>query len=189
MKITDTDTLRAELEQFSPEQQKEKIQQETQDTIEAVDNQLFSLRKLLNEVKELRKEFLDIHSSLRNTLSRENMAKKALQAAADSADNVVSGICNAIVKAERDTVIPAKVDESELAKLKMYVDSQISKEKELLAQHQKVLEQMMENHRTELAKHLRKSEGIWLSDRWFTIMIIVQLLSYLAMAIWILYKG
>lgn len=33
MKITDTDSLRAELEQFSPEQQREKTQQETQNTL------------------------------------------------------------------------------------------------------------------------------------------------------------
>ena len=78
MKITDTDSLRAELEQFSPEQQREKTQQETQNTIEAIDSQLVSLRKLLSEVEKPRKEFLDIHSSLRNTLNRENMAKKAL---------------------------------------------------------------------------------------------------------------
>lgn len=78
MKITDTDSLRAELEQFSPEQQREKTQQETQNTIEAIDSQLVSLRKLLSEVEKLRKEFLDIHSNLRNTLNRENMAKKAL---------------------------------------------------------------------------------------------------------------
>ena len=47
-----------------------------------------------------------------------------------------------------------------LEKLKKYVDSQISKDKELLTHHQKVLEQMMENHRTELAKHLHNNEGI-----------------------------
>lgn len=184
MKITDTDSLRAELEQFSPEQQREKTQQETQNTIEAIDNQLVSLRKLLSEVEELRKEFLDIHSSLRNTLNRENMAKKALQAAADSADNVVSGICNAIVKAEQNTIIPAKVEESELAKLKKYVDAQISKDKELLTHHQKVLEQMMENHRTELAKKLRNNEGVWLSDRWMKIIFGVYTSCMLAVALW-----
>ena len=184
MKITDTDSLRAELEQFSPEQQREKTQMETQNTIEAIDNQLVSLRKLLSEVEELRKEFLDIHSSLRNTLNRENMAKKALQAAADSADNVVSSICKAIAKAEQNTVIPAKVEESELAKLKKYEDSQISKDKELLTHHQKVLEQMMENHRTELAKHLRNNEGIWLSDRWMKIIFGVYTSCMLAVALW-----
>lgn len=184
MKITDADSLRAELEQFSPEQQREKTQMETQNTIEAIDSQLVSLRKLLSEVEELRKEFLDIHSSLRNTLNRENMAKKALQAAVDSADNVVSGICNAIVKAELSTVIPAKVEESELAKLKKYVDSQISKDKELLTHHQKVLEQMMENHRTELAKHLHNNEGIWLSDRWMKIIFGVYTSYMLVVALW-----
>ena len=152
---------------------------ETQNTIEAIDNQLVSLRKLLSEVEELRKEFLDIHSSLRNTLNRENMAKKALQAAADSADNVVSSICKAIAKAEQNTVIPAKVEESELAKLKKYVDSQISKDKELLTHHQKVLEQMME-----LAKHLRNNEGIWLSDRWMKIIFGVYTSCMLAVALW-----
>lgn len=184
MKITDTDSLRAELEQFSPEQQREKTQQETQNTIEAIDNQLVSLRKLLSEVEKMRKEFLDIHSSLRNTLNRENMAKKALQAAADSADNVVSGICKAIAKAEQNTVIPAKVEESELAKLNKYVDSQISKDKELLTHHKKVLEQMMENHRTELSKHLRNNEGVWLSDRWMKIIFGVYTSCMLAVALW-----
>lgn len=184
MKITDTDSLRAELEQFSPEQQREKTQQETQNTIEAIDNQLVSLRKLLSEVEKKRKEFLDIHSSLRNTLNRENMAKKALQAAADSADNVVSGICKAIAKAEQNTVIPAKVEESELAKLNKYVDSQISKDKELLTHHKKVLEQMMENHRTELSKHLRNNEGVWLSDRWMKIIFGVYTSCMLAVALW-----
>lgn len=188
MKITDTDSLRAELEQFSPEQQREKNKQETQDTIEAIDNQLVSLRKLLSEVKELRKEFLGIHSSLRHTLYRENLAKKALQAAADSADNAVSGICNAIVKAERDTVIPAKIDESELAKLKKYVDFQIAKDKELLARHQKALERMLENHRLELAKHLRNNEGIWLSDLWMKILLGVHTFFLLVVSLWAFFR-
>lgn len=184
MKITDTDSLRAELEQFSPEQQREKTRQETQETIESIDEQLISLRELLGEVKELRGEFLDIHDSLRHTLYRENMAKNALQAATDSADNAVSGICNAIVKAEQNTVIPAKVDESELAKLKKYVDCQIAKDKELLAQHQEVLDRMMESHRTELAKHLRNNEGIWLSDLWMKIIFGVYTLCMLVVVLW-----
>lgn len=188
MKITDTDSLRAELEQFSPEQQREKTRQETQDTIEVINDQLVSLRELLGEIKELREEFLDIHGSLRHTLYRENLAKKALQAAADSADNAVSGICNAIVKAERNTIIPAKVDESELAKLKKYVDSQIAKDKELLAKHQKVLERMLESHRTELAKHLRNNEGIWLSDLWMKILLGVHTFFLLVVALWAFFR-
>ena len=188
MKITDTDTLRAELEQFSPEQQREKTRQETQKTIESIDEQLISLRELLGEVKELRGEFLDIHGTMKHTLYRENMAKNALQAAADSADNAVSGICNAIVKAERNTVIPAKVDESELAKLKKYVDFQIAKDKELLTQHQKVLEQMMEKHRTELAKYLRTNEGIWLSDLWMKILLSVHVFCMLVVALWAFFR-
>ena len=179
MKITDTDSLRAELEQFSPEQQREKTQMETQNTIEAIDNQLVSLRKLLSVAIALQ-----MLLTLTDFLNRENMAKKALQAAADSADNVVSSICKAIAKAEQNTVIPAKVEESELAKLKKYVDSQISKDKELLTHHQKVLEQMMENHRTELAKHLRNNEGIWLSDRWMKIIFGVYTSCMLAVALW-----
>lgn len=188
MKITDTESLREELEQFSPEQQREKIGQETQDIIESINDQLVSLRDVLVEINDLREEFLDIHGSLKHTLYRENLAKKTLQAAADSANNVVSGICNAIVKAERHTVIPAKVDESELAKLKKHVDCQISKDKELLAQHQKVLVRMMENHRTELAKHLRNSEGIWLSDRWMKVLFVVHTFFMLVVALWAFFR-
>lgn len=130
---------------------------------------------------------MEIHGSLKHTLNREKLAKNALQAAVDSADNIVSGICNAIIKAEQNTVIPAKVDESELAKLRKYVDCQISKDKELLAQHQKLLNGMLENHRIELAKHLRNSEGIWLSDRWVKVLFTVYVICVSIMVFWLYY--
>lgn len=84
---------------------------------------------------------------------------EALDAAKDSADNIVDGISNAIVKAERNTVIHAKVDDSEFAKVNQCSANHIKDEKKLLEQHSK-----------ELVRHLQNNKGIWLSSFWTKIM-------------------
>lgn len=89
-----------------------------------------------------------------HTAKRERAAFTVLNAAKDSADNIVSGICNAIVKAEQQTVIQAHVSRDELEKI-----SQCS------ANHIKAEEELLESHRNRIAKHLRDNEGIWLSNR------------------------
>ncbi|KAB6546073.1 hypothetical protein GAY90_23625, partial [Phocaeicola vulgatus] len=90
---------------------------------------------------------------------RERAAFKALEAAKESADNIVDGISNAIVKVEKNTVIHAKVDDRELAKVNQCSADHIKAEKKLLEEHSK-----------KLAKHLQKNEGIWLSSFWTKIM-------------------
>ena len=107
----------------------------------------------------LKEELHGIHGSLKHTVQRERAAFKALEAAKESADNIVDGISNAIVKVEKNTVIHAKVDDSELAKVNQCSANHIKAEKKLLEEHSK-----------KLAKHLQKNEGIWLSSFWTKIM-------------------
>ncbi|KAB6524337.1 hypothetical protein GAY88_24135, partial [Phocaeicola vulgatus] len=104
-------------------------------------------------------ELHGIHGSLKHTVQRERAAFKALEAAKESADNIVDGISNAIVKVEKNTVIHAKVDDRELAKVNQCSADHIKAEKKLLEEHSK-----------KLAKHLQKNEGIWLSSFWTKIM-------------------
>lgn len=89
----------------------------------------------------------------------------------------MDGICNAIVKAERDIVIHAKIGTEELEKV-----NQCS------AAHIKTQEQMLENHSKRIAKYLRSNEGIWLSNRWLIFMLVSQVVCYLAVVIWALCK-
>lgn len=135
------------------------------------------MRNLLKEINELKEELHGIHGSLMHTAKRERMAFNALNAAKDSADNIVNGICNAIIKAERNTVIQAKIGTDELEKV-----SQCS------AAHIKAEEELLESHRNKLARHLRTNEGIWLSNRWFTILLVVQFIWFIAVVLWAVLK-
>ena len=116
---------------------------------------------------------LTIHGSLKHTVQRERAAFKALEAAKDSADNIVDGIGNAIVKAERNTVIHAIVSTDELAKVH-----------QCTADHIKTEEELLERHRNKMAKRLQSNEGIWLSTYWFTFFVIIQFIFCLAVGIW-----
>ena len=69
------------------------------------------------------------------------------------------GTANQLSFDEKNTVIHAKVDDRELAKVNQCSADHIKAEKKLLEEHSK-----------KLAKHLQKNEGIWLSSFWTKIM-------------------
>lgn len=178
MRQPDTSALRERLANYTPGQELEQDKQELEGLLLEVNCQIAELRNLLKEINDLKEELHGIHDSLMHTAKRERAAFNALDAAKDSADNIVNGICNAIVKAERHTVIQATVGTDELEKV-----SQCS------AAHIKAEEELLEGHRKKLARHLRDNEGVWLSDRWLKILFAVQLLCYLAVALWVMLKG
>lgn len=178
MRQPDTSALRERLNNYTPEQELEQDTQKLRVLLEEIDYRTVELRDLLNKINTVKEELHGIHGSLMHTAKRERAAFNALNAAKDSADNIVNGICNAIVKAERHTVIQATVGTDELEKV-----SQCS------AAHIKAEEELLERHRNKLARHLRDNEGVWLSDRWLKFLFAVQLLCYLAVALWVLLKG
>ena len=173
MKQPDTSALRERLADYTPEQELKQDMQDLDELTEKVSGQIIALRNLLREAKELREEMHDIHGSLRHTAQRERVAINALLAAKDSADNIVNGICNAIVKAEQHTVIKAQIDTEELEKVNQCSLAHIKAEEELLERHSK-----------KLAKCLRSNEGIWLSSRWLIFMIVVQAVFYRVVILW-----
>lgn len=177
MKQPDTAALRERLANYTPGQELEKDKLELEGLLQEINGQITELRNLLKGINSLKEELNGIHGSLRHTLQRERTAFKALLAAKDSADNIVNGICNAIVKAERHTVIQATVGTDELEKV-----SQCS------AAHIKAEEELLERHRNKLAKHLRDNEGVWFSDRWFTILLVAQFIWFIAVVLWAVLK-
>lgn len=178
MKQPDTAALRERLANYTPGQELKQDTQELDGLLQEVNCQIVELRNLLGEINALKEELHGIHGSLKHTAQRERTAFNALLAAKDSANNIVDSICNAIAKAEQDTVIPAKIGTDELAKV-----NQCS------AAHIKAEEELLERHRNKLAKHLRNNEGIWLSNRWLIFMLVAQVVCYLVVVLWALLKG
>lgn len=173
MKQPDTAALRERLANYTPEEELKQDMQELDGLLQEVNCQIVGLRNLLNEIQALKEELHGIHGSLKHTVQRERAAFKALEAAKESADNIVDGISNAIVKVEKNTVIHATVCTEELAKVHQCTAAHIKTEKELLEEHSK-----------KLAKHLQNNEGIWLSSRWLVFMIITQGICYIAIILW-----
>ena len=173
MKQPDTAALRERLANYAPEEELKQDMQELDGLLQEVNCKTVGLRNLLNDIHALKEELHGIHGSLKHTVQRERAAFKALEAAKESADNIVDGISNAIVKAERNTVIRAKVDTDELAKVNQCSANHIKAERELLGEHYK-----------KLAKHLQKNEGIWLSNRWIMFTIITHGICYIAIILW-----
>ena len=173
MKQPDTAALRERLANYTPEEELKQDMQELDGLLQEVNCKTVGLRNLLNDIHALKEELHGIHGSLKHTVQRERAAFKALEAAKESADNIVDGISNAIVKAERNTVIRAKVDDRELAKVNQCSANHIKAERELLGEHYK-----------KLAKHLQKNEGIWLSNRWIMFTIITHGICYIAIILW-----
>lgn len=177
MKQPDTAALRERLSNYTPGQQFEQDKEEQDELTEKIYGQIIALRNLLREINALKEELHSIHGSLKHTQQREKKAFDALLAVKDSADNIVDGICNAIVKAEQNTVIPAKVGTEELEKVNRCT-----------ANHIKAEEELLERHRNKLSKYLRDNEGIWLSNRWLIFMLVSQLVCYFAVILWALLK-
>lgn len=177
MKQPDTAALRERLANYTPEDELEQDKRELDGLLQEVSCQIAELRNLLKEINAIKEELHGIHGSLRHTLQRERTAFKALLATKDSADNIVNGICNAIVKAERGTVIHAKVDDSELKKVNQCSAKHIEAEKKLL-----------DEHSDKMVKHFQNNEGVWLSSGWLRFTTIVLAICWLAIILWIRLK-
>lgn len=173
MKQLDTAALRERLANYTPEEELQQDTQELKRLLQEVNCQMIELRNLLNETRALKEELHGIHGSLKHTVQRERTAFMALEAARKSANNIVDGISNAIVKAEQNTIIHAKVDDCELAKVNQCSAKHIKAEKNLLEEHSK-----------ELAKHLQDNEGVWLSSGWLRFTTIVLAFCSLVVILW-----
>jgi cell division septum initiation protein DivIVA len=177
MKQPDTAALRERLANYTLGQEREHDVQELDELLQEVNCQIVELRNLLKSINALKEELHDIHGSLKHTAQRERSAFNALLAAKDSADNIVDGIYRAIIKVEQNTVIHAKVGTEELKKVN-----------QCTAEHIQAQEAILEKHRERLAGHLRKNEGVWLSSRWLIFVVVSQIICYLAVILWAIFK-
>ena len=89
MKQPDTAALRERLANYTPEEELKQDMQELDGLLQEVNCQIVGLRNLLNEIQALKEELHGIHGSLKHTVQRERAAFKALEAAKESADNIV----------------------------------------------------------------------------------------------------
>ena len=130
-----------------------------------------------SEIERKIEELKDVRLTLEAAIRKMEEVAVALKTATDSADNIISGICRAIVKAEQNVVIRAKIGTDELTKVH-----------QCTAKHIKAEEELLEKHSDKMTKHLQNNEGVWLSTPWLIFTLVVLTISYLAVILWAIYK-
>ncbi|MCR5180138.1 MAG: hypothetical protein K6C30_02835 [Bacteroidaceae bacterium] len=136
--------------------------------MEQIKEALALLQKLLEAIKEAKK----------SSVTTQN----GLNAAAQSADNAITGICNAIVKAQQTPVKTALDDES----LKKLHDSHIQwlgQEKKTLDDQYKQQEVLWQKQSHRLTEIVKNNVGVWLSAKLFYIVGSLSLLSFITIVL------
>lgn len=126
--------------------------------------------KRLAEVREAKDALVKIHQDLQDAIKAEHDAAMILKAAIDSSGNIINGICNAIVKAERNTQFKATIKSEHLAQLQQLLDKAIETWKTMLENHCSKQAKMLTEHEFNMRKILRRNEGIWFSDFWMKVL-------------------
>ena len=128
--------------------------------------------KLLVEIREAKETLIKFNKDLEKAIAAECNIEGALKAAIGSCDNIVSGICNAIVKAERDTKFKTTITPEQLTKLSQLIDHSIESWISVLANHRAEQSKLITEHASNIRKILRRNEGVWYSDFWMKVLVI-----------------
>lgn len=83
-----------------------------------IESEKQEIDKLLIEIRETKETLIKFNEDLEKAIAAECHIEGALKAIAGSCENIVNGICNAIVKAERDTKFKTTLTPEQLVKLR-----------------------------------------------------------------------
>ena len=128
--------------------------------------------KRLAEVREAKQALVKIHQDLQDAIKAERDAAMILKTAIDSSHNIISGICNAIIKAERNTQFKATIKSEHLAQLQELLNQAVKAWKTVLENHHSEQTKMLTEHESNMRKLLRRNEGVWFSDFWMKVLVI-----------------
>lgn len=131
--------------------------------------------KLLVEIREAKETLIKFNEDLEKAITAECHIEGALKAAAGSCDNIVNGICNAIVKAERDTNFKATISPEQFVELRQLIDNSIESWTSVLANHRAEQTKLITEHESNMRKILRRNEGVWYSDFWMKVLVVILL--------------
>lgn len=136
--------------------------------------------KRLTEIREAKETLLKIHQNLQDAIKAENNVTAVLKAAIDSSDNIINGIYNAIVKAEKNTQFKAIIESGQLTQLQQLLNQAVESWKNVLENYRSEQVKILTEHETNMRKILRQNEGIWFSDFWMKVLVIFLFVYTLA---------
>ena len=149
------------------DEEKKEEQNRFDATLEQTKEALTLLRKLLEAIKEAKESSVT--------------TQKGLNAATLSAENVITGICNAIVQAQQ-TPVKTTLDDESLKQLDDTHAQWLGQEEKKLADHNQQQEAIWQKHSQRLTNIVKNNEGVWISTRVFYIIGSLSLLSIITIA-------
>ena len=137
-----------------------------------IESEKQEIDKLLIEIREAKETLIKFNEDLEKAIAAECRIEGALKAAAGSCENIVRGICNAVVKAERDTKFKTTITPEQLTKLRQLIDHSIESWISVLANHRAEQAKLIAEHESNMRKIIRRNEGVWFSDFWMKVLVI-----------------
>ena len=136
-------------------------------TLEQIKEALALLQKLLEAIKEAKECGVT--------------TQKGLDAATLSAENAITGICNAIVQAQ-ETSVKTRLDDESMKQLHDIHTQWLEQEEQKLADHDKQQEMNWKKQSQRLTNIVKNNEGVWISTKVFYIIGSLSLLSIITIA-------
>ena len=154
------------------DEEKKEEQNRFDATLEQIKEALALLQKLLEAIKEAKECGVT--------------AQKGLDAATLSAENAITGICNAIVQAQ-ETSVKTRLDDESMKQLHDMHAQWLNQEEQKLADHNKQQATNWQKQSQRLTNIVKKNEGIWISTRVFYIVGSLSLLSIITIVMEIVF--
>ena len=151
------------------------------DEIKVTLEEIESTKEVLNKAKE----------ELDNAYQKLESTRIALVAAQESTDNIVGGVCNAIIKAERSN-LKVGINDEGLAQLNERNNTAITAFKQALDEHEKRINVLFTHQQKELKRIRNIEEGAYFNGRTYAWMFGLAFISWaiilVEITIWICIK-
>ena len=151
------------------------------DEIKVTLEEIESAKEVLNKVKE----------ELDNAYQKLESTRIALVAAQESTDNIVGGVCNAIIKAERSN-LKVGINDEGLAQLNERNNTAITAFKQALDEHEERVNVLFTRQQKELKRSRNIEEGAYCNGRTYAWMFGLAFISWaiilVDITIWICIK-
>ena len=150
--MKNTDKYNNLVQSIKDDEEKEKEQNPFDATLEQLKKALALLQKLLEAIMEAKESSVT--------------TQKGLAAATLSAENAITGICGAIVKAQQ-TPVRTRLDDESLKQLQDIHTQWLEEERQKLLDHHRQQEDSWQKHSQRLTNIVKNNEGVWLSSKLF----------------------
>ena len=122
--------------------------------------------KRIDELRAAQKDLRQATEALEKATVTLNEAIAALKSATDNSANIVTGINNAIVKAQEKTEYKVSIAQEDMELLMKNSQAVLVTDEIVMKRHFEKQTQAMEAHERKIKKILSRNEGVWVSDFW-----------------------